>query len=340
MPPFVTPLPDYLGEPSPSVTGNPQATGQFGTDIEVTATGSGGIGQDRFSGSAPFDSSDVAWLDSGSTPPADLEIGCSDDLNYTATAYAAPTIPFTISGTALLSPPFGEDSFAYSPATSVKDASGNSVATITVTAAKGSVTVGFAPPTMNSEALGTSGVFCFGSTACDTGELVISDATSKPASWTVSVTAGYPPVEVLKNPRILQGPGVRPARITFAADGNDSVSDLRWQIWGGTTARATGINHFDNCSPSCAQGHVTATPAHVTLSDPGPYGNLFVYQCYRLSFTGRSPTRGEKFCLPAKTRAPIINETSDQRLDGARLAPSRALPPPASRARANPVRSR
>jgi hypothetical protein len=326
--PFVTPLPEYLGEPSPSVTGNPEATGQYGTDVEVTATGSGDIGptatgsgdpQDVYDGSAPFAAGDATWADVGALSPADLDLGCGQDLTYTATAYAAPTIPFTISGTVSSNPISNQaQSFSYSPVTSVKDSSGNSVATISVTATKGTIDVGFDLTVMNSdaEALQGSGILCFGSESCDTGELVITDYTSQPASWTVSVAAGYPPIKVLKNPRLTGlalGPSVRPTRITFAADGNDSVSGLRWQAWGGSVARATGVDHFDNCTPSCAQGHTVTIPARVTLSDPGDGYGWYVYQCYRLSFVGRSTAPGERFCLPGTTADRIT--TGGARID-------------------------
>jgi hypothetical protein len=81
-------------------------------------------------------------------------------------------------------------------------------------------------------------------------------------------------------PSALQQPQMRPSRITFAADGNHFVTQLRWRGWGNATTRATGIDHIDNCEPNCAAGHVYAVPAKVTLWRPGKKKGREVYRCF------------------------------------------------------------
>ncbi len=57
----------------------------------------------------------------------------------------------------------------------------------------------------------------------------------------------------------------------MAADGNDTITGLRWAGWGAATARANGINHVDNCVPNCAQGHIRKVRVSVHLFSRGFY---------------------------------------------------------------------
>jgi hypothetical protein len=83
-------------------------------------------------------------------------------------------------------------------------------------------------------------------------------------------------------PAALQQPQMRPPRVTFAADGNHYVTQLRWRGWGNNTTRATGIDHIDNCVPNCVSGHIFAVPAKVTLSRPGKQMRREVYRCFNV----------------------------------------------------------
>jgi len=61
---------------------------------------------------------------------------------------------------------------------------------------------------------------------------------------------------------------VRPALITV--DGmHDVLWELRWSSWTGTSARGTGYQMLNNCTPSCARGKVVNIRVTVVLSLPG-----------------------------------------------------------------------
>jgi hypothetical protein len=100
-----------------------------------------------------------------------------------------------------------------------------------------------------------------------------------------------------RNPAVLTEPRVRPTRITFNADGNNTVTGLHWHGWGTGVARGNGTDHFDNCSPSCAQGHILPIPAHVTLYSPGRFRARDMYRCYHVYFTVQAPEPAFRFCL-------------------------------------------
>lgn len=99
----------------------------------------------------------------------------------------------------------------------------------------------------------------------------------------------------------LRGPRVRPSRITFAADGNYTVTGLHWVGWGSQFTRAAGVDHVNNCRPNCAQGHVSRVRVHVTLSRLGSFHGREMYRCYRIS------PPSDKFrlggCLPSAESA-------------------------------------
>jgi hypothetical protein len=92
---------------------------------------------------------------------------------------------------------------------------------------------------------------------------------------------GSSPILVYANPAILDGLRLRPTQITFAADGNYTVTGLRhWHGWGSSSARADGVNHIDNCIPDCATGHISRVSVSVRLFRPGQYRGHHIYRCY------------------------------------------------------------
>lgn len=95
-----------------------------------------------------------------------------------------------------------------------------------------------------------------------------------------------------ENVGVEQAPRVRPSRITFNADGNNTVTRLRWHGWGSKRATATGTSHVDNCRPNCAQGHISRLPVHVRLSRRGVLQHRKMYRCYRVSSATGSGPRG------------------------------------------------
>ena len=113
-----------------------------------------------------------------------------------------------------------------------------------------------------------------------------------PAATALAIT----PVRVYQNPAVAQGLKVKPATLTMAADGNYAITGLRWTGWGSATARATGINHIDNCVPSCAHGHIHKVRVSVRLFNRGFYHGHHVYLCYAVKPAAAAYLR--HFCLP------------------------------------------
>lgn len=84
--------------------------------------------------------------------------------------------------------------------------------------------------------------------------------------------------------------GVEPTTIQFSADGGNIVGRIRWSTWTDQSASGTGTWGYNDCQPSCAEGHVTDYPATIDLSGPahgrftsleeiqsGPHGYTFNY---------------------------------------------------------------
>jgi hypothetical protein len=66
-----------------------------------------------------------------------------------------------------------------------------------------------------------------------------------------------------------------------------------WRGWDGPRAVATGVFPYNNCRPYCAAGKITMVPVTVTLSNPGPCGNIFTYR--RLEYVlARNPVGGPR----------------------------------------------
>ncbi len=76
---------------------------------------------------------------------------------------------------------------------------------------------------------------------------------------------------------------VSPSTLLLAEDGSVALVDLRWSGWGTSGARATGVWSASNCTPSCATGKRTTSPAQLTLSSPGLVVGHRVYRCFKLT---------------------------------------------------------
>ena len=82
----------------------------------------------------------------------------------------------------------------------------------------------------------------------------------------------------------------------MSRSGNYTITGLHWTGWGSSTARASGINHVDNCVPNCASGHITKVRVSVRLFSRGYYQGNFVYRCYVIKPAAVAYLR--HFCLP------------------------------------------
>jgi hypothetical protein len=62
---------------------------------------------------------------------------------------------------------------------------------------------------------------------------------------------------------------VHPNRLNFVFGAGTPVKfkDLKpWHKWGHSRTHASGIERYDDCKPSCAEGHIRSTHARVRLS--------------------------------------------------------------------------
>lgn len=88
-----------------------------------------------------------------------------------------------------------------------------------------------------------------------------STDTSSPASTDTSI-------EVYAD---CTSPSFEPKGITVTcADAGWVLEDLAWTSWTSTSATATGTLAYNDCTPSCAMGHIHQVPGtRVVLTDPG-----------------------------------------------------------------------
>lgn len=89
---------------------------------------------------------------------------------------------------------------------------------------------------------------------------------------------------------------VRPGTFVLAcADGNDSLTGLRWNAWNPGYAAGTGTQRLNNCTPNCAQGKFRDYPVRVIFwgdaKVPGHQAQ-HRYTMITLLYTGRQPSVG------------------------------------------------
>jgi len=114
--------------------------------------------------------------------------------------------------------------------------------------------------------------------------------------FSASAAVASVPIRAFANPAVIQGLKIRPRTLTMAADGNDTITGLRWTGWGTSTAHATGVNHVNDCTPNCASGHITKVHVSVRLFSRGYYQGNYVYRCYAIKPATVAYLR--HFCLP------------------------------------------
>jgi hypothetical protein len=119
----------------------------------------------------------------------------------------------------------------------------------------------------------------------------VSSAAPAPTAHTAT-----DPIHFYKNLALLRGLRVKPSQIVFNADGNNTVTGLRWRTWGSSVTRAFATNHVNNCIPTCAQGHISRVRVQVSLSSPGFVRGHHVYRCYRVK--PANAYLRQRHCLP------------------------------------------
>lgn len=67
---------------------------------------------------------------------------------------------------------------------------------------------------------------------------------------------------------------VKPATMVIScADADSEFTNLHWMGWGNNTAYASGEARWNDCTPTCVDGHWHSTPATVWAWDP--HGGLY-----------------------------------------------------------------
>lgn len=98
------------------------------------------------------------------------------------------------------------------------------------------------------------------------GTAAASPTIARPAAATTTSSD----VPVLIN--CLEHGDVRPGGYVFTcADANSYLTGLHWVTWTGRDAFATGTYAFNDCTPSCVQGHLHSFPALVLVWRPEPW---------------------------------------------------------------------
>ena len=149
----------------------------------------------------------------------------------------------------------------------------------TVQAAPASLAATSAPSAQHSSALRTPPAVTFKAT--EVPSVSASPATTKSRS----VTAG---VKECPDETSL----TRPAELNLAcADAGLWAEDLVWSSWSATSATATGIFTWHDCTPNCAESTKWGTSsAQFTLTDPvaGP-GDQVLFTELEMHVTGPTP---------------------------------------------------
>jgi hypothetical protein len=84
----------------------------------------------------------------------------------------------------------------------------------------------------------------------------VTTGTSKEKTW----LAGCIPAEQ---------PKFKPNRVILAcADANAQIAKIDWAHWGADHATGKGTGKFNDCTPSCAEGHFKSYPANVRAFRP------------------------------------------------------------------------
>lgn len=91
----------------------------------------------------------------------------------------------------------------------------------------------------------------------------------------------------------------RPIGISYTGDGTGELLRLHWTSFGGATAKATGADRVNDCTPTCAGGKWHTFASHVTLSRPVTCHGLRVYSSLVIANPASAGSSGQ---FPLRTR--------------------------------------
>jgi hypothetical protein len=81
----------------------------------------------------------------------------------------------------------------------------------------------------------------------------------------------------------------RPHAIGLSGDGTFAMTGIRWQSYGGPTAKATARAYLRGCTPDCAQGRVFRPRATLRLSNVIGCRGVAIYSQLRYVLHGALP---------------------------------------------------
>ncbi len=116
-----------------------------------------------------------------------------------------------------------------------------------------------------------------------------------------AMAAAKTPLALTQNPGGAKTLKHEPGVITFTGDGTGALAGngsgvrhpgaLKWSVWNGTQAKATGSEWLDDCTPNCAAGKFHHYPVSVRLYRSETLGGHLVYTRMTVTFTtSRKPT--------------------------------------------------
>ena len=86
----------------------------------------------------------------------------------------------------------------------------------------------------------------------------------------------------------------RPHHFWLSGDPTLLATKVKWTRYGGKVAKARGIGHANNCSPSCANGHFKKGKIRLRLSGPKKVCGRYVYSRVRITWVHKPPYGGRK----------------------------------------------
>lgn len=86
------------------------------------------------------------------------------------------------------------------------------------------------------------------------------------------------------SPRIYVQGAYKPREVILGA--GTPIKDVRWLSYGESTARAEGLVSVNDCSPTCAAGHVTWEPISFSVSYVGPCKGRRSYRLISIPIRG------------------------------------------------------
>ncbi|WP_375490668.1 hypothetical protein [uncultured Jatrophihabitans sp.] len=125
------------------------------------------------------------------------------------------------------------------------------------------------------------------SAAASSSGSVSSSASSSPSNSPPETTAP-PRLQVLNcgGQRVTSSPTLL---YLTCGDGTESVQGIRWTSFGGASAHGAGTLHQRSCTPNCASGKDSTTPAQVTLSGVTNHAGRRIYARLLVEAAGRQP---------------------------------------------------